>query len=376
MQANETLLSLGYETLPIKHGSKLPICRGWQKRTPKEMWKEAPLKTNIGIRGGGSVRTAIVDCDDKNCTGTFHNVQNWLAGLGIMPVGYPLVQTASGVGRHIYLSLEEKLEGSFRRISPSIGSGEFRYGEGSYVVAPPSEIVQEGIYELLNGDYGYLPNISIKDVLPILSNQQFNQTSNNLDVSRVTNPPGISRKALALLNGNYIDKYNSRSEAEQAVITSLINSGHDFSSVLRLFIKYPCTGKFKNLFNENPARAHDYLHHSYLNADKWSKSHESNARRTISTLISWAEESPWSGRTGISDRLVFLAHCQIAHRAGKIVYCASSRQLAEEAGCSSVGAINATLRLREKGLVVLEKLAVAELSNAYRFSAKLIHSLN
>jgi hypothetical protein len=50
----------------------------------------------------------------------------------------PIVKTASGLGRHIYLRLEDPPAGATRLIHPNKGFGEFRFGCGAYVVAPPS----------------------------------------------------------------------------------------------------------------------------------------------------------------------------------------------------------------------------------------------
>jgi hypothetical protein len=55
----------------------------------------------------------------------------------------------------------------------------------------------------------------------------------------------------------------SRSEAEQSLITSLINAGHDFASVLALFMRYPCAGKFSELRVESEKKAESWLRHSY-----------------------------------------------------------------------------------------------------------------
>jgi len=140
-------------------------------------------------------------------------------------------------------------------------------------------------------------------------------------------------------------------------------------------MRYPCAGKFAELRNKSDKYAFSYLRHSYNQAKDWAENHESEERLFAEAAITWAQSRPWSGRNGLNDRAVFLAHCQIAYRAGKIIYGASSRELGELSGMSHGAAARATKRLCEKGLITLEKYAFGEYSRVYRLSAKLRHSL-
>src|SRR5512140_3737927 len=93
---------LGFDTLPLQAGSKKPYARAWQSRLPYRLWQNAPQGANIGIRGGGLANVAFIDCDEPR---TFDAVTNYLTGLGYHGDSYPIVQTASGKGRHIYITL-------------------------------------------------------------------------------------------------------------------------------------------------------------------------------------------------------------------------------------------------------------------------------
>jgi DNA-binding MarR family transcriptional regulator len=149
------------------------------------------------------------------------------------------------------------------------------------------------------------------------------------------------------------------------LIASLINTGYEFAGIERLFDKYPAGGKYREKLNRNPDEAKHYLRISYDSALEWTKSNTSRGRQIAENAIAWTESRPWPGRTGTYDREVFLAHAQIAWECGKVVYAASSRELAEIANISHAAATNATHRLGEAGLLNLEKPAVANLANQY-----------
>jgi predicted transcriptional regulator len=339
---------LGFDTLPLLPGSKKPACRAWQTLGSELLWQSAPANSNLGLRAGGANRAAFLDCDTKNQPETFERAQGWLATLGYLPGDYPVIQTLSG-GKHIYLAFTGALPGAYRNLSPDFGAGEFRFGIGAYVVAPPSEV--GGVtYSLLDGDYRQLPRVSLTDVLPLLQNQSLTPEGAKAGKEK----PHISRLAGALLFGKIPEKYRSRSEAEEALVASLINTGHDFDSILALFMSNPCAGKFSELRKKSESRAIAWLKRSYDEAIGWTSSHESPARQAVLAAIQWAENTPWPGRTGAIDRLVFLAHAQLAYRAYSLTYAASCRDLAERARVSSVTATNSTRRLIGSGLLSMD----------------------
>lgn len=114
---------LGFDTLPLIGMSKKPYARAWQSRLPYRLWQNAPQDANIGIRGGGLANVAFIDCDEVQA---FEIVTSYLAGLGYCGDSYPVVQTASGAGRHIYITLVGTLPGEARDLSKEVGAGEFR----------------------------------------------------------------------------------------------------------------------------------------------------------------------------------------------------------------------------------------------------------
>ena len=169
----EHYTDLGFDTLPLRAGTKKALSKEWQRLTPEQMWRDAPMDANLGLRAGGHAKLAVIDCDDKERPGTLVNVQSLLDGLGYTKDSYPLIRTASGVGGHIYILWGGGLANHARHLSEKIGSGEFRYGQGAYVVAPPSEVASRK-YELIQGDLLHRPFLTAKDVLQILKVQDDN----------------------------------------------------------------------------------------------------------------------------------------------------------------------------------------------------------
>jgi len=358
----------GFDTLPLAPNSKRAIVRGWQSLDPTEMWRDAPTDANIGLRCGGDSQLGVFDADDKHDAQTSANLTRYLAGLGLDDGDYPLIATPN-VGRHFYLRVDGNLPGNFRHYRADFGAGEFRYDKGAYVGAPPS-IVDGKVYRLLSGDLRSLPRVDVRDVLPILANQEAANTTPIASLER--DALTISRRCWKLLQGEGIGRYHSRSEFEQAILASLANTGHDFDAVLSLFLRYPCGGKFRELYTKNPQRAIKWLSHSFDNARQFCESHESRGRRVASSAMQWALSHTWTGKASLSDRAAFIACATIAYQSGCIEFAAPCRTVAELAQVRRDTATNSLHRLTDAGLLVPVKAATVSLANVYRLG--LLHS--
>ena len=84
-----TYIKFGFDPIPLIQGSKKPLRKGWQIQHPEVMWRDAPIDANLGLRGGGEVHAAFIDCDEKKVPGTFSNARKWLEGLGFESSDYP-----------------------------------------------------------------------------------------------------------------------------------------------------------------------------------------------------------------------------------------------------------------------------------------------
>jgi len=344
---------LGYDAVPLV--GKSPVAHGWERLDPAEQWAAAPAGANVGLRGGGLALAAFIDCDEKTRPGTFTKVQNYLFGLGYEPGSYPVVATVND-GRHVYASLLGDLPGDWRALDAELGAGELRYGPGAVAVAAPSAIGDKA-YHLIAGDLRQPARLTVADVLALVANKS---------LTAITPKARVSSSAWALLRGVGVDRYNSRSDAEQAIVTMLVNSGHDFPAVARLFQKNPAAGKFAELNASGGTAGLRWLRVSFDKARKWAAANVSEGRELGRAALAWGEVRAWTGRTGSIDRAVFLAHAHIAARAGKLAYGAACRELAELAGVSFRTAIAATKRLTDAQLLALHEASTPSFPNTYR----------
>ena len=332
IQARDFYTELGIDAIPLRPDEKRPLFKAWQTKEPRRLWTMAPKDANLGLRGGGEIGAAFLDCDDKNKAGTFENVTAFLHGLGVTE--YPLIQTASGVGRHIYLSVTDAPNGNAVNLATETGKGEFRYGAGAFIVAAPS-VVDGRYYEVLSGDFDHIPNVSFADLRPILG-----------DTVKDWQPsPTVPRNAFAILNGDaeVISKFKSKSEAEQSLLLSLANAGFSFPQVEKLFNNNPCAGKYSSMGKHGK----DWLLTSFYKAQVKART-DSAQRQTILRAVGWAKSHAWTGKGGASEQAVFLAHMAIAYKAGTVTgWAASKRTLAELAGVAEASKVNQRLLLKK-----------------------------
>lgn len=365
LQARDFYTELGIDTIPLRPddnigdgNGKKPLHSAWQKKEPHQMWNTAPLNANLGLRGGGEIGAAFLDCDDKSKVGTFVNVSDFLRGLGITE--YPLVETASVVGRHIYLTVTDAQQGNACDLATSVGKGEFRFGSGAFIVAAPS-IVDGRSYSVLSGDFNHIPKVSFNDLRPILGN-----------IKDWAPSATIPRNAFAILNGTpkALAKFgNDRSRIEQSLLLSLANAGFTFSDILQLFNKYPCAGKYAELRTVHPRNAERYLAHSFSRAQVDARK-DSKQRETVLRAIAWANDRAWPGRGGPGEQAIFLAHMAIAYKAGTVTgWAADKRTLADLAGVSEASKVNK--RILNAGWLKLEKLSTVNFAHTWSLSTSL-----
>jgi hypothetical protein len=339
---------LGFDAIPLEPGTKVCKKSGWQSKPVERLWRGVNSGVNVGLRAGGTAKLAFIDCDNKTNPETFNNVTAFMSyNLGLHPGDYPIVETASGVGKHIYISFSGNWDGHSVNLSHSIGAGEFRYGSGAYVVAAPS-IVDGKQYSLFMGDYAWLPTLDAKDIARIVGTIPPDKTGNpqSFQDERIRT---LSRRAIQLLTGGWIG-YDSRSQAEQALIDSLVSAGKTFEEILDLFLSNPCAGKFHERYVKNPTHGITYLKGSYDKAVSYTAK-DGLYRQQAAECFDWSNSISWTGRTGSTDKLVYQAHTFIAHRCGRKVYGASTRELAELSGIDRKTATRANSRLCKQHLV-------------------------
>ena len=360
-------LDFGYQPIPLKPASKLPLVTGWQVKPTVQQWYNAPQDVNIGLRAGDG--KAFLDIDEEDHPGTFENVTHWLDGLGYHPGDYPVVQSASGTGRHVYVTFTGRMLGSRRNFVSQFGTGDFRYDYGAFVAAPPS-IVDNSTYTLISGDLIHRPQISLADLRALVNVEDDHALADK-------HPAVMSPKAQAIASGNAEigpdKRYKSRSEAAGALVLSMIDSGYEYADILLTFNTRPCAGKYTELKKKNSANAERWLTSVYRDMLKYSH-HESRVRRQLAELRSLAERAPWQWA---SDKNILIAHLAIAYNAGKTIYNASVRDLALPAGVSKMTASRSNHRLQKRELVTVEKEHGGLLATKYVLNMdKVLHTLS
>ena len=143
--------------------------------------------------------------------------------------------------------------------------------------------------------------------------------------------------------------------------------------MLQLFLENPARANSRKFINEIRVLLSAGFPASFKKAQEWTQAHESPARTAAGAALEWAKSKPWPGRTGSTDRGVYIAHATIAHKAARLTYAAGSRTIAELAGISRPTAENATRRLCKSGLIQLDKPAAATCATVYRL---VMHNLS
>lgn len=145
-----------------------------------------------------------------------------------------------------------------------------------------------------------------------------------------------------------ISGYASNSEAEFAACMSLVAADYSDPDILRVFEAFSPPHYEKvgdRRFGQyvlNSARA-------YV-----ERADQVTARSGIahsSSYVQWAQSQPWPGRTGATDRAVFLALCERMRMERGMPFRASIREVAELAGVNKETAMNAIKRLLAQGIV-------------------------
>lgn len=321
--------SIGLNLLPAIQGTKLPAVSAWkwwqydrQDRTDFNKLFTQASQVNIAVVcGEGSGNLYCVDCERPELFKNFC-AQVHAAGIG------DTITVETARGGHIWLR-------SSRPVTPRTYDGWEIKGQGNYVLAPPSLHPSGQYYQL------HAPGFTIAhtDILPFITLE-------------FENVHGIPRLARAIYRGEG-PTYKSRSERDQAFIASLVKAGFsDISDIKEFILSASYSSKFRQLWMERQSAAMNWLEHSLHKAQLLGDTPEyAAARQAVQGWRAWAVAEHWTGRTGLVDKSLFLAHLDIAERAGLLTYNASVRCLAESAQTSAMTASNGNKRLIDLGVL-------------------------
>ncbi|MFX1412083.1 MAG: bifunctional DNA primase/polymerase [Promethearchaeota archaeon] len=355
----------GLACFALPYGSKEPPrglrWRQWHNDAPTDRELAAMFNEhnqNIAIVGGrASGNLVVLDADSP---AAWAKVLARLDGLGIdtWTVQRPPNGSDHDGGGHAYLRTPEPVK------TATVNGLEVR-GQGTYVLAPPSQHDAGGLYHFVTRPASIftLPDLALGDLV-------------HLEPAPPPRPARrIPRWAWRLLNADpdaLADFYEAdrgkvdRSDAECSICASLARAGYDLGDALALFQTYPGPGKFAEKYAADPRDARRYLTHTWRNTRAWIAEHDSEAGCLARHLRTWALSRPWPGRGGSSDRAVYLGHLDIVERCGRDPHAASARELGERAGVSWQTAVNANRRLVDAGLLELTTSSTPSLAHCWR----------
>lgn len=305
-----------------------------------EMWPNA----NVGIATGARSGFDALDIDPRH--GGDDSLAALIAKHGRLPD--TVEDVTGGGGAHVYLEYP-----GFKIPNITLAPGiEFK-ADGKIIVAPFSLHESGRRYEFEASSHPDRVKIAAAPDW-LLAELETRTRKETQTVAHVVTATGTPRLALAILRGTSKREYYSRSEAEHAAVTSLVNAGWHFEDVLNLFQR---EAHAKTHFVEKHRKPQDrerWLKQAYDDAVQFVRTHESKGTKIARERRTWALSFDWQGRTRGTDQAVALAHCHIAERSGRSTYQASVRELAEYAGVTPIVVSRANQRLEQ--LAVIERI--------------------
>jgi hypothetical protein len=365
----------GFPAIPLLPNTKNPkVCEGWQTRPPAELWHEATQKCgdhlNIGVRMGNG--NAVIDCDAPK---TRQTVEALFSSLGIDPMSLPVTQTATPGHCQYYIRVTNITDTHNLRHLPAqeTGPGELRFGPGAQC-ATVCSTVDNRRYRFERGGPESIPTlkpIRWRDLEVLLAKRaaQAVTTPAVETTTAITGPwrctpipllhrdmPAQTQRLLRKLETATVGQmvftqdtdgnaavYDSRSEAECAVVAGLILSGWDLGEIERAFYHWQ-PGHWREQPNRTRCLQREF---------DWALSRivGNPTRRAIADLWQRAQCWPWPGRGGAMEKSVYLGLLSIGWAWESWQPFASQRDLAELAGTRDVVVGRALKRLQAGGLV-------------------------
>ena len=330
----ERLFDADLNVFPVLKGSKEPygphsILTTTRLHRPSlaGLVTDSNLAVMMGRLSGGLF---VLDCDSWE---TFQQIGEELATRGVRA----WIRSGVDGGQYWLLCAEGEVKNA------KIGAVDI-LGNRKYAVAPPSIHPEGMIYEWIECDGSHPPLVSLTqlDFLPL----QLESVSRRRNREKPNVLPPVANRVLVERNTT---GYASNSEAEYAACVSLVSAGFEDGWILRVFEQFgpPHYAKqgdrnFKRYVLDS-ARA-------WLSDPARTKPSQTGKAHS-SVFIAWAESRAWPGRTGNTDRAVYLALCQRLRMDGGMPFRASAREVAQLAGVNKETACNALVRLAAADLV-------------------------
>lgn len=313
----------GFNVIPLRYRTKVPAMK-WENqinyRLPRYAVEHEFPKNNVGIIvGKTSLCLFVIDCDSQ---AAYQQMLHKLEKVQLAKWYHP---TSRG-GHFWFISQDGEVQNHKDGDIEVIGSKH-------YVMSPPSTNGETGLvyeWEKMEGD---LP--------PILDSIQIHGLFGraiNINSRMVNGLPPTAYRVLVLRD---ISKYESNSEAEFGATLSLVRCGYDDEQIKRIFNEYEPPHYSRKNFDEV------WLLENYIKPAR-EEINTPPFQKKIDKLVSWAIQRNWEGRTGATDKLVFLACCQRARVQGFSQFRASQREISDLTNITDEPVRKSLRRLVEK----------------------------
>jgi len=341
-------MAAGLPVIPLEANRKTPMF-AWSTMPSAAQWYAAggdQFRGNLAVILGN--QNAVIDADDAESVA---HVMAWLDGKGI---DAPRVRTPSG-GLHAYIKIRgEPSNITYALLSPEVGKGELRVNN-CYVVAPCS-VISNNWYRFEYGNPEQIAGVravrwqDLCELLPGGKHQAEQITA--LPVRLVhRDMPSRAARLFELLrdaeqgepvaDGNF---YQSRSEAEAAIVALLVLSGWDLSEISQAF-EAEMPARYMALKHRD-----QYLERTYRKALGWIACVPE--RMQIAALYHQASQQAWHGRGGLLDLAVYQAILAIGYQHATLTPNASERDIAQHAAASKSGVRGGMSRLTQQGYLI------------------------
>ena len=341
----------GLATVPYRPNSKAAVCTGWQVRDPSDQWSEVAergiLDPNIALL------LRDVSSFDADAGLTADQLRNYFDCLGAR---LPETSTATPGHRQLFARVSDMPADISRHKLSSHLDGDFLAAGAALV---PRSIIDGRNYGFRYGNeqaVARAPVIGWRDVSMLVDYRP------RPAITYTSTPvPLISRPMPRWVAGLFYDlqkaakgqdlelpgkKYQTRSEAEMAVVCGLILAGWGFDTIRAQFQAYK-PGHYQAYGGGDSRHRDSYFAKSFDKALTFL----CNQRREFSEVYQLASLTAWPGRFGYHDRAVYLALLSLCWLGASWDCYAAFRELRQLCAKHDKAIGNALKRLQDGGLI-------------------------
>lgn len=231
-------------------------------------------------------------------------------------------------------------------------------GDGQYVLAPPSVDGRTGmVYAWTERTGAAPPEVDLRQLTFLDIRLRYAAASPARPAGEL---PLVAHRVLIEWDASGYGNDDRR--VEYAAALSLISCGYSDDDILSKFQEHAAphaSGKSEAWLRRYVlAPARDFARHSGPAGQSLSHAAVPTGDTSASTLAlgcrRWAQLRPWPGRTGGTDRMVYLALCLRTQIAAQAPARASVREVAEGAAITKMTALRSLSRLQADGLITRE----------------------